>query len=106
MRHRRSGTENHRSIGINRGSETKNVDLESFGAYRSDGSGWPVVGGGNINGVVVGGEPDIQIPSKCKIYSHFEFHSMGFDEYMNLVLEDAEEVSIKKKTRKALGQLA
>ncbi|KAL7609533.1 hypothetical protein Lser_V15G12918 [Lactuca serriola] len=29
-------------------------------------------------------------------------HLIGFDEYMNLVLEDAEEVSIKKKTRKAL----
>nr|KAJ0224948.1 hypothetical protein LSAT_V11C100016510 [Lactuca sativa] len=88
-------------------------------------------------------QPDIQIPSKCKLYLHFKFHSMvcldeladflsfmlcmkqkariqiwlfeqkdlriegriiGFDEYMNLVLEDAEEVSIKKKTRKALGQ--
>ncbi|CAH1431983.1 unnamed protein product [Lactuca virosa] len=38
----RSGTENHRSNGGNRGSETENVDLESFGAYISDGSGWPV----------------------------------------------------------------
>ncbi|KVH92889.1 Like-Sm (LSM) domain-containing protein [Cynara cardunculus var. scolymus] len=28
---------------------------------------------------------------------------IGFDEYMNLVLDEAEEVSIKKKTRKALG---
>ena len=28
----------------------------------------------------------------------------GFDEYMNLVLEDAEELSMKKKTRKALGE--
>lgn len=28
----------------------------------------------------------------------------GFDEYMNLVLDDAEELSIKKKTRKALGE--
>ena len=27
----------------------------------------------------------------------------GFDEYMNLVLEDAEEVSVKRKTRKPLG---
>lgn len=27
----------------------------------------------------------------------------GFDEYMNLVLDDAEEVSIKKKSRKPLG---
>lgn len=31
--------------------------------------------------------------------------AQGFDEYMNLVLEDAEEVSMKKKTRKALGPL-
>ncbi|KAH9297165.1 hypothetical protein KI387_028847, partial [Taxus chinensis] len=30
---------------------------------------------------------------------------IGFDEYMNLVLEDAEEVSIKKKTRKVLGRI-
>eukprot|EP00965_Chrysotila_dentata_P006816 222945-Pleurochrysis_carterae.AAC.1 len=28
----------------------------------------------------------------------------GFDEYMNLVLDDAEELSIKKKTRKTLGK--
>ncbi|KAK3023393.1 hypothetical protein RJ639_044726 [Escallonia herrerae] len=30
---------------------------------------------------------------------------IGFDEYMNLVLDDAEEVSIKKKTRKQLGRI-
>ena len=30
---------------------------------------------------------------------------IGFDEYMNLVLDDAEELSIKKKTRKALGRI-
>ncbi|KAK1414200.1 hypothetical protein QVD17_29941 [Tagetes erecta] len=30
---------------------------------------------------------------------------IGFDEYMNLVLDEAEEVSIKKKTRKALGRI-
>ncbi|KAF5956648.1 hypothetical protein HYC85_003873 [Camellia sinensis] len=29
---------------------------------------------------------------------------IGFDEYMNLVLEDAEEVNVKKKTRKSLGE--
>ncbi|CAH8359121.1 unnamed protein product [Eruca vesicaria subsp. sativa] len=28
----------------------------------------------------------------------------GFDEYMNLVLDEAEEVSIKKNTRKPLGE--
>lgn len=27
----------------------------------------------------------------------------GFDEYMNLVLDDADELNIKKKTRKPLG---
>jgi small nuclear ribonucleoprotein E len=30
---------------------------------------------------------------------------IGFDEYMNLVLEEAEEVSMKKKTRKSLGRI-
>ena len=29
----------------------------------------------------------------------------GFDEYMNLVLDDAEELQIKKKTRKQLGRI-
>ena len=30
---------------------------------------------------------------------------IGFDEYMNLVLDNAEEVHAKKKTRKALGRI-
>jgi len=30
---------------------------------------------------------------------------IGFDEYMNVVLDDAEELSIKKKSRKALGRI-
>ncbi|XP_031247882.1 small nuclear ribonucleoprotein E-like [Pistacia vera] len=30
---------------------------------------------------------------------------IGFDEYMNLVLDDAETVHIKKKTRKSLGRI-
>jgi len=29
---------------------------------------------------------------------------VGFDEYMNLVLDNAEEVSKKRKTRKELGR--
>ncbi|KAK3288182.1 hypothetical protein CYMTET_4317 [Cymbomonas tetramitiformis] len=33
----------------------------------------------------------------------FEGRIIGFDEYMNLVLDDAEEYSAKKKTRKALA---
>lgn len=30
---------------------------------------------------------------------------IGFDEYMNLVLDEAEEVSMKRKTRKPLGRI-
>ena len=30
---------------------------------------------------------------------------IGFDEYMNLVLDDAEEVSIKRSGRKPLGRI-
>lgn len=30
---------------------------------------------------------------------------IGFDEYMNLVLDDAEEVSVKRKTRKPVGRI-
>ena len=30
---------------------------------------------------------------------------IGFDEYMNLVLEDAEEVHIKKDTRRRVGRI-
>ncbi|KAL5698407.1 hypothetical protein ACHQM5_029450 [Ranunculus cassubicifolius] len=30
---------------------------------------------------------------------------IGFDEYMNLVLDDAEEVNLKKETRKSLGRI-
>ena len=33
------------------------------------------------------------------------FVRQGFDEYMNVVLDEAEELSIKKKTRKALGRI-
>lgn len=30
--------------------------------------------------------------------------SQGFDEYMNLVLDEAEEVSLKRQTRKPVGE--
>ena len=30
---------------------------------------------------------------------------VGFDEYMNLVLDDAEEVSVKRNSRKPLGRI-
>merc|ERR1719171_2158634 len=34
-----------------------------------------------------------------------EGHVIGFDEYMNLVLDDAEEVHIKRDERKAVGRI-
>lgn len=43
------------------------------------------------------------------LYDHsdlrIEGRIIGFDEYMNLVLDEAEEVSVKRKTRKALGRI-
>lgn len=40
------------------------------------------------------------------MFRYFNFCIVqGFDEYMNLVLDEAEEVSIKKETRKPLGEL-
>lgn len=42
----------------------------------------------------------------CKLWGLNELSLVqGFDEYMNLVLDDAEEVSVKRKTRKAVGEL-
>lgn len=35
----------------------------------------------------------------------FSGHIVGFDEYMNLVLDDSEEVNIKSKARKTLGRV-
>lgn len=34
-----------------------------------------------------------------------EGHIIGFDEYMNLVLDDAEEVHLKTKKRRPLGRI-
>lgn len=34
-----------------------------------------------------------------------EGHIVGFDEYMNLVLDDAAEVHLKKNTKKGLGRI-
>ena len=36
---------------------------------------------------------------------HMEGHIVGFDEYMNIVLDDAEEVYVKTNTRKQVGML-
>ncbi|MCO5558163.1 hypothetical protein L7F22_011740 [Adiantum nelumboides] len=47
----------------------------------------------------------------CEFHLFFMLFSLdlidhiGFDEYMNLLLDDAEEVSMKKKTHKPLGQI-
>uniref|UniRef100_A0AAQ4QRA0 Small nuclear ribonucleoprotein E n=1 Tax=Gasterosteus aculeatus aculeatus TaxID=481459 RepID=A0AAQ4QRA0_GASAC len=41
-----------------------------------------------------------------KIYGcEFQSSMLGFDEYMNLVLDDAEEVHMKTKNRKPLGRI-
>lgn len=40
-------------------------------------------------------QPDMQVEGRI----------IGFDEYMNLVLDEAEELSVKRKTRKSLGRI-
>ena len=40
----------------------------------------------------------------CCACAHAKLTWQGFDEYMNLVLDEAEEMSIKKKSRKPLGE--
>ncbi|XP_071943067.1 small nuclear ribonucleoprotein E-like [Antedon mediterranea] len=47
----------------------------------------------------------IQVWVYEQINVRIEGHIIGFDEYMNLVLEDAEEVHLKKQTRKQLGRI-
>lgn len=34
-----------------------------------------------------------------------EGHIIGFDEYMNLVLDDSEEYNLKTKTRRSIGRI-
>jgi small nuclear ribonucleoprotein E len=41
------------------------------------------------------------LSTPCQVASSLRLQ--GFDEYMNLVLDDAEEISMKKKTVKPLG---
>ncbi|KAL3170190.1 hypothetical protein MRX96_015237 [Rhipicephalus microplus] len=38
-------------------------------------------------------------------YLRIEGHIIGFDEYMNLVLDDAEEICTKPKYRKQVGRI-
>lgn len=40
-----------------------------------------------------------------QVDTRIEGRIIGFDEYMNLVLDEAEEVSVKRKTRKPLGRI-
>lgn len=53
----------------------------------------------------------LQSKQRCLIWlyentdTRIEGRIIGFDEYMNLVLDDAEEVSTKKKSRKPLGRI-
>jgi len=53
----------------------------------------------------------LQNKSKVQIWLYeqldqrIEGRIIGFDEFMNLVLDDAEEVNAKKNSRKALGRI-
>ncbi|XP_023224347.1 probable small nuclear ribonucleoprotein E [Centruroides sculpturatus] len=47
----------------------------------------------------------IQVWLYQNITMRIEGHIIGFDEYMNLVLDDAEEVHMKTKQRKAIGRI-
>jgi len=53
----------------------------------------------------------LQNKSKVQIWlfeqldQRIEGRIIGFDEFMNLVLDDAEEVNAKKNSRKALGRI-
>ena len=47
----------------------------------------------------------IQVWVYEQVNLRLEGQIIGFDEYMNLVLEDAEEVHIKKDTRRRVGRI-
>merc|ERR1711904_356778 len=53
----------------------------------------------------------LQNRNRVQIWLHeqadlrIEGRILGFDEYMNLVIDDAEEVQVKKKTRRAIGRI-
>jgi len=40
-----------------------------------------------------------------QINTRIEGHIVGFDEYMNLVLDDAEEINFKKDVKRRLGRI-
>ncbi len=47
----------------------------------------------------------IQVWLTENVNMRIEGHIIGFDEYMNLVLDEAEEVYVKTKTRKTVGRI-
>merc|ERR1712050_695837 len=53
----------------------------------------------------------LQNRSRVQVWLHeqadlrIEGRILGFDEYMNLVVDDAEEIMVKKKTRRAIGRI-
>ncbi|GIY91361.1 small nuclear ribonucleoprotein E [Caerostris extrusa] len=47
----------------------------------------------------------IQVWLYENINSRIEGHIIGFDEYMNLVLDEAEEIHLKTRARKMLGRI-
>merc|ERR1712113_227648 len=53
----------------------------------------------------------LQNRSRVQVWLHeqadlrIEGRILGFDEYMNLVVDDAEEILVKKKTRRAIGRI-
>ena len=47
----------------------------------------------------------IQVWVYEQVNLRLEGQIIGFDEYMNLVLDDAEEVHIKKNTRRRVGKI-
>ena len=55
-----------------------------------------------IEGQIVG---KFSLPSSIKPSYFIIFFPSGFDEYMNLVLDEAAEVHMKKNTEKKLGRI-
>ncbi|KAL5654139.1 hypothetical protein ACJX0J_033458, partial [Zea mays] len=88
--------------------EQKDLRIEGrIIVYSSGGSSW-VLDSGCINHMT--GEEDmfhsLQLTQEAQeIVFGDSDKSKGFDEYMNLVLEDAEEINVKKNTRKSLGRI-